>query len=481
MAEAALAGADFFILTKRRCGANVLYMKIVLVRPNFESHIITPPLGIGYLSAYLKKNGVDSVIIDGLRDKLSQEEIFDKILSEKPDAVGITCLTAFYNKVVDLAKLVKKSNIKCIIGGVHPTFMPRETLSDSGADFVVCGEGELALLKLAKNNFVNENIRGVYSIDSLKDSIEINRAERIENLDDLPFPDWEQINPNSYPKAPHGAVVKNFPIGIIMTSRGCPYECAFCASPKFYGRSIRFRTPGNVVDEIKYLVDKFGIREVHFEDDNLTLRREHIVEICDLIIKNGIKISWACPNGIRADKVDDKLLDLMIMAGCYYFSYGIESANPQILQNIKKRETIESIERAIEMAAKKGISCQGFFIFGLPGETRETIKESIEFAKRSKLSRAQFLILDVLPGSELWDTLKGKFVPRWDKNSVREPEWIPDNLSREELLEAQSAALRQFYFRPKIFLAMLKFVNLKQIGYLFQRFKDYRIIKWPHN
>lgn len=458
-------------------GQQSKYMKMVLVRPNYESHIITPPLGIGYLSSYLKKNGVESVIIDGLRDKLSQEEILNIILSEKPDAVGITCLTAFYNEVVNLAKLVKKSNIKCVIGGVHPTFMPRDTLSDSGADFVVCGEGELALLRLIKNNFANENIRGVYSIDNLKDSIEINKGDRIENLDALPFPDWEQINPNSYPRAPHGAVVKNFPIGIIMTSRGCPYECAFCASPKFYNRSIRFRTPANVVDEIRYLVDKFGIKEVHFEDDNLTLRRGHIVEICDLMIKNNIKVSWACPNGIRADRVDDELLDLMVKAGCYYFSYGVESANPQILQNIKKRETIESINQAIGLAAKKGISCQGFFIFGLPGETRATIKESIEFAKKSKLSRAQFLILDVLPGSELWETLKGKFVPRYNKNSYREPEWIPDNLSKEELLRAQSAAFRQFYFRPKIFLAMLKFVDWKQIKYLIKRFIDYRIIK----
>lgn len=451
-------------------------MKMVLIRPNYESHIITPPLGIGYLSSYLKKNGVESVIIDGLRDKLSPEDILNKILLEKPDAVGITCLTAFYNEVVNLAKLLKKSNIRCVIGGVHPTFMPQETLSDSGADFIVCGEGELALLRLAQNNFVNGNIQGVYSSGDLKDFSAITKAEKIENLNDLPFPDWEQIDPNSYPRAPHGAVVKNFPIGIIMTSRGCPYECAFCASPKFYNRSIRFRTPANVVDEIRYLVNRFGIKEVHFEDDNLTLRREHIAEICNLMIENNIKVSWACPNGIRADRVDRELLDLMVKAGCYYFSYGVESANPQILQNIKKRETIESIGKAIDMAAEKGISCQGFFIFGLPGETRKTIKESIDFAKKSKLSRAQFLILDVLPGSELWDTLKGKFVPRYGKESYREPEWIPDNLSREELLRAQSAAFRQFYFRPKIFLAMLKFVNWKQIGYLIKRFADYRIL-----
>lgn len=457
-------------------------MKIVLVRPNYDSHIITPPLGIGYLAAYLKRGGVDVAVIDGLRDGLSAEAVMEKIIAEKPDAVGITCLTAFYNQAVEIVHAVKKAGIKCVIGGVHPTFMPYDTLVDSGADFVVCGEGERALLDLAKNNFVNNNIPGVYSLNNLKSAAEpVGRAEKVENLDDLPFPDWDQINPNLYPRAPHGAVAKNFPIGIIMSSRGCPYQCTFCASPKFYGRRIRFRTPENVVREIKYLVDKFGVKEVHFEDDNLTLERQHISEICNLIISGGIKISWACPNGIRADRVDGELIDLMKKAGCYYFAYGIESANPQILKNIKKLETIESIKEAINLAAERGIECQGFFIFGLPGETKETIEESINFAKRTKLARAQFMILDVLPGSELWDTLKGKFVPRWGKSSYKEPEWIPDNLSREELMKAQSLAFRKFYLRPRIFFGMLKFVDFKQIKYLMKRLSDYRIVKHSKN
>ena len=143
-------------------------MKVILVRPSYKSHIITPPLGIGYLAAYLKSDGIEVKIIDGLRNKLTKEQILKVILMEKPDAVGITCLTAFYNETITLANAVKKNNIRTIIGGVHPTFLPYSTLMDSRADFVICGDGEIAFVKLIKNNFNNSGIKGVYSLKDLK-------------------------------------------------------------------------------------------------------------------------------------------------------------------------------------------------------------------------------------------------------------------------------------------------------------------------
>lgn len=453
-------------------------MKIILVRPCYKSHIITPPLGLGYLSSYLKQQNIDVIIIDALRDNLNNEQVMQKILAEKPDAVGINCLTAFYNEVVDLAKLIKQNNIICLIGGVHTAFLPYQTLVDTGADYVICGEGEIAMTELVNNKFINNDIQGVYSLDNLKNvDQQIIKAKIIENLDELPFPDWDQISPTTYPKAPHGAIAKNFPIGVVMTTRGCPYGCTFCASPQFYGRKIRFRSPENVIEEIKYLIKNHNVKEIHFEDDNLTLKREHIEKICNLILKNNIKISWACPNGIRADKVDEDLIKLMVKSGCYFFAYGIESANPQILKNIKKEETIEQIEKSIEMADRLGVSCHGFFIFGLPGETAETIQESINFAKKSKLSCAQFIILDVLPGCELWTTLNGKFKPNFAKNSFKEPEWIPEGLTKNQLIKAQSQAFRSFYLRPKQFFTLLNSIRLDQLKFILKRILDYKFVK----
>ncbi|MGD0900265.1 MAG: radical SAM protein [Thermoguttaceae bacterium] len=455
-------------------------MKIVLVRPNYPSHIVTPPLGLGYLASYLKQHGIEAKIIDGLRDGLDNDALAERILAESPDAVGITCLTAFYEQAIGLCRELKASGVKVILGGVHPTFLTYDTLRDSGADFVVRGEGEIALRKLLENGLVHRGIPGVYSIeDEYLGRTPDEKGETCDDLDALPFPDWEQIDPNGYPPAPHGAIVKNFPIGVITTTRGCPYECTFCASPRFYGRRMRSRTPENVVDEIQYLVERFGVKEIHFEDDNLTFRREHVEQICRLMIERRLKVSWACPNGIRADKVDEALIRLMKQSGCYYFAYGIESANPQILRNIKKHEVIQTMDRAIRLGARLGISCQGFFIFGLPGETSETIEETTSFAARSKLARAQFLVLDVLPGSELWETLSGQFQPDWTKNSYKEPEWIPPGLSRDQLKKAQSQAFRRFYLNPVRFLRLAANVRPRQIKYLLHRLLEYGILGLP--
>lgn len=351
-------------------------------------------------------------------------------------------------------------------------------MKDSNADFVLCGEGEIAFPKLIKNNFINKNIQGVYSLKNLKHNSLIRKAESVMNLDKLPFPDWQSLNPNTYPKAPHGAVARNFPIGIIMTTRGCPYQCTFCASREFYDLKIRFRTPENVISEIKYLIKNFGVREICFEDDNLTMKRDHVEKICNLIIKNNLKISWTCPNGIRADRVDEELIRLMKKSGCYFFSYGIESANPKILKNIKKMETIDTIKKSIEIADKVGIETQGFFIFGLPGETKKTIEESIQFAKNSKLTRAHFMILDVLPGSELWEKLKGKFTPNWKKNSYKEPEWLPKGLTKQYLMNAQTRAIKEFYLRPKVLFRLIKTIKPQQLGFIIKRIINYRLIKF---
>ncbi len=453
-------------------------MKITLVRPRYDTHIITPPLGLGYLASFLSQHGITVEIIDALRDNLSNAEVCDTIAETRPDAVGITCLTAFYDQAVDLSIRLKTLGVRVVIGGVHPTFLPRETLCDSRCDYVVVGEGELAFLQLARNEFRADGVRGVYSLDTIPNGSELPpKAETVKNLDELPFPDWRQLDPRGYPKAPHGAIVKNYPIGVIMTTRGCPYRCAFCASPKFYDRRVRFRSPENVIEEIKYLVSTFGVREIHFEDDNLTLRRDHVEHLCRLMIAEGIKVSWACPNGIRADSVDAALMQLMKESGCYYFAYGIESANTQILSNIHKEEPIETIANSIDLATDAGISCQGFFIFGLPGESAATIEETIRFARRSRLARAQFLILDVLPGSELWDKLRGEFRPDWSKKSYQEPEWLPTGVTRSDLMQAQSRAFREFYLKaPRRLIPLLLSVRPGQLLHLAHRLRDYRVM-----
>ncbi|MCL2389759.1 MAG: radical SAM protein, partial [Elusimicrobia bacterium] len=206
-----------------------------------------------------------------------------------------------------------------------------------------------------------------------------------------------------------------------------------------------------------------------FLDENLTFNREHIEKICNLIIKENIKIPWSCPNGIRADKIDDNLIKLMKKAGCYRLSLGIESANETILKNIVKGESIDTIKKAISILKQNKIISHGFFIFGLPGETKKSINETINFALTSGLDQADFMILDMRPGTDLWYELSDQFTPIFSTKNGREPIWIPDGLTRNDLVQAQSEAVKKFYFRPKIFLKMIPFIRLSQIVF---------IIKW---
>ncbi len=438
-------------------------MKVVLTRPNYQTHLITPPLGLGYLASYLKSKGIETEIIDGLNLNLTNQEIVRRC--QEAEVVGISVLSYYFLPTIDLAKRLKKAGKIVVLGGPHATMLPELTLKETKADFVIKGEGEEIFYRLIKE----------IASGKVNRRQKIRQGSFIKNLSALPFPDWEQMDPRTYQKAPHGGVVKAFPVAPIMTTRGCPYECKFCASPKLWQRTIRFRQPKEVVKEIKYLIENFGVREIHLEDDNFTLKRAHVEAICQLILKAKIKVAWATPNGIRADKVDLPLLRLMKKAGCYFVAFGIESGNQEILNNVAKHSNLQVIKKAVKMAHQAGLITQGFFIFGLPGETKETIRETINFAKGLPLDKAQFLMLDIIPGSALWDELKFAKKVNWHLDSYHEISWLPPTVDRATLAAAQSRAFREFFFNPRRVLTMIKLIKPSQIKYVLRRARDFKI------
>lgn len=460
-------------------------MKLTLIIPNFDTYVLTPQLGVLYISSFLKKHGHEVTIVDALRDNLSYKEIIKKINELKPDCIGIHCLSAFIKEVADITKLLKKQQYKVFIGGVHPTFAPYTTLKETGADFVVLGEGEIPILKLLDNNFINNNIKGVYSRKDLKDNEytinneKIELAEIIDNLDEIPFPDWNQIPPNSYPQAPHAVFAKNFPIGIVTTSRGCPFRCTFCSSHNFYKGKVRFRSVDNVIEEIKYLIKEFNIKELQFIDDNLTLKKDYAMELCQRMIDEGIRIDWTPINGIRADSLTQEVADKMKEAGCYLIDFGIESVNPEILKNIKKGETIERITEAINCAHNAGITTIGNFIFGLPGDTKETVNEAINYAINSKLDRAGFFALNILPGSDIANQLKTeKGIEITGSALFSTPSESICSLTPKQIEKYVQKAYWKFYFRPKILFNALKAIPLKQYKYFIKCLLKYNIFKF---
>ena len=447
-------------------------MKIALVRPNYHTHLITPQLGLGYLSSYLQSQGMETEIIDGLNRELSPEQVVEKC-RDFP-GVGLTCLTDYFPDVVALSKMLKRGGKIVIIGGPHATALPEMTLRPSEADYVVVGEGEITtweLLKSIEAGHDSGKIPGVFC----RGGGEVIPRGFILNIDELPFPDWEKMDPRHYQKAPHGAFIKHFPVAPVVSTRGCPFECSFCASPTLWGKRIRFRSPENIVDEIEYLVNRFQVKEIHFEDDNLTLKRSHIQSICELLISRKLQISWAAPNGVRVDTLDRELLALMKKSGCYMLAFGLESGNQAILDRVRKRTDLSTIRKVIGEAGRLGIITQGFFIFGLPGETEETISETIKFAKRSGLDRAQFLLLDVLPGSRLWEELKGEYKIKLSRRSYQEISWCPSTVSREVLSRAPGRAFRSFFFRPKQLYRLLRMMRPAQFKYIIRRIRDFDI------
>ncbi|MBI1911587.1 MAG: radical SAM protein [Deltaproteobacteria bacterium] len=449
-------------------------MKITLTRPNYHSHLITPQLGIGYISSYLKERGFNTSIIDGLNLGLTNEEIVRRCADA--DLVGINCLSDYYPKVIDLCSLLKAAGKKVVIGGPHASVLPRETLIGTGADFVVVGEGEETMHELTlclKSGKPTVAIEGLIS----RENTIVNKRPYIKDLDVLPFPDWASMQPRTYKKAPHGGFVKKFPVAPITSTRGCPYECTFCASPEIWGRRIRYRSPKNVVDEIEVLVNEFGVKEIHFEDDNLTLKRSHVEGICELILERKIKVSWATPNGIRVDTITPKLLKLMKRSGCYFIAFGIESGNESILRKIKKETDLATITNAVHEAHKAGLMTQGFFIFGLPGETEQTIQNSIDYAKTIPLDKAQFLLLDVLPGSALWYELRSNYEPDAKKRSYQEVTWIPEGVRKDVLEKAPSKAFKSFFLRPRQMLNVLRFIKPSQVPFVIRRMADFGVLQ----
>lgn len=457
-------------------------MEISLVQPFFHTHIVTPPLGLAYLASYLHLHGHGVKIYDGVAKEINNEDLIKILKKEKPDLIGVTIFSMFFPQAKDLIHEFKKvTETTVVIGGPQVSALPSFTLKETGADMAVVGEGEETLLELVeelkkkKRNLAK--IKGLVFKNKEGKVIENKRRALIKNLDLLPFPAWGLIRPDKYPPAPHGAFYKRFPVAPIITTRGCPYNCSFCASKVTWDDKLRFRDPQKVVDEIELLREKFGIREIHFEDDNFTAVKNHALAICQEIIKRKIDIVWACPNGVRIDRLDENLLRTMRKSGCYLLAFGIESGSQEILDKANKRLDLKIVPKVLKQVRKMGIQTWGFFIIGLPGETKETARRTINFAKKIPLDRAQFCKLAPLPGTVIfneWTSGRDLESLAWEKiNFFGDSVYATKELSSQDLNYFQQKAFRSFYFRPKIIFNILKNIRIDQTKWLLRRFRDY--------
>jgi radical SAM superfamily enzyme YgiQ (UPF0313 family) len=356
-------------------------------------------VGIAYLSAVTKKVGHDVKIYDQGIEK-DDRKLFQLIEAFNPDVIGITAFSYCYNYALDLINQIKDiTNIPIIIGGPHVSAVKKQILLDTRADFAMKGEGEVSFInflnKLSEEKLRFEEVDGLIWRDDLGEIIENKDQSLIKYLDLLPFPDYENFKLEKYSYY----AKKTLPI---ITSRGCPYGCNYCSVQLSMGRGFRPRSSQNVVDELEYWYRK-GFNSFEFNDDCFSLDIERAKEICKLIIIKDLKIKWQLYNGIRVDRINEELLKLMKESGCIFISYGCESGDQDIINNIGKGITLEQVKNAVELTNKVGIKNSVNFIIGHPGETPQTAMKTIKFAEKLPTNFVNVYNLIPYPGTMLYE------------------------------------------------------------------------------
>lgn len=385
-------------------------MKVAFVGPKWHEMVNSyPSLGLGYLAAIAEQEGHEAAIFDmGLRPKKPIAEEVKEIVDWKPDVIAFTSMTTSYRSVEEAVALLKEGlgkKVPIIIGGPHATTLPELTLQNPNIDFLVYGEGEYVFRDWLRQIVAGDTNwgknRGLWYKD--EDGHVVNGGERelIPNLDELPFPARHLFDLKAYPLyAPDGHQMIT-----VLTSRGCPYKCSFCFKG-IVGRTYRQRSPENIVAELRQIIDRYGVRNFYFMDDLFTINVKRLEAILDYFIAQNLDVRWRCL--ARVDRVNPDLLRKMYKAGCRQIHFGIESGNPEILKRTAKHINLDQVRQAIEWTEDAGIMTKGYFILGLPGDTEETMNQTIEFAASLRLSEAMFSIATPMPGTELWEELVHK-------------------------------------------------------------------------
>ncbi len=458
-------------------------MKILLVKVPSNMHVVLPPLGLGYVASYLKKkfDDIEVKILDCLKEGYNFNDFKNYIVKEKPDVVGTTAFTMEIDAALKCSKIAKDvdKNIMTIIGGPHASNAPEDILKNDNVDFIIRSEAEMPFYKLIKELKGEKNFKDVPNLGYKKDDeIILNEIEFLEDLDELPYPDYELMRFHEYPKM---YFMKKHPSAPIVTSRGCPFQCTFCSAGKLSGKKFRFRSAENIMEEIKWLKSKYNIKEFQIWDDNFTVKRDRAIKFCNMLIEENMNLEWWCPNGLRIETLDEELLKKMKQSGCYAMAVGIESGSEKIQKDMKKFLDLDKAREIINLAKKIGIRTQGFFILGYPTETKEDVLKTIKFAKELPLDRASFSLFQPLVGSEIYENLKKE--GRLDKINLSNCEYsktsvLPKGITAKELKNLQRRAIIEFYFRPKVFIKFTKEnLSFSQIKEIFLMIKKYLIGK----
>ncbi len=441
--------------------------RILLLRPNSDVYCSPVPLGLMYLSSYLKKNGFcDIKMLDGRAENLKgTTKYVEMIQAFNPDIIGISAMHHEAQASKHLAGLIKNTKKNCVvvIGGAYPSSDYESCLKCRDIDFAVIGEGEETFVELVKCIEEGKTVENVKGVAYRKGGTTIFNGNRtpIEDLDTIPYPDYSLVDMNLYfygsrPSITNPIYWKKKAVNI-MTSRGCPFQCTYCH--KIFGKHIRYRSIDNVMGEISFLHRKYKIEEVEFLDDCFNLNLKRAKKLLDALIESKMELKISFPNGLRVDNIDKELIEKLKGANTYKVSFGIETASPRLQVKIRKNINLEKAKRTINMVAESGIHTTGFFMLGLPSETEQEMKMTINYALNSSLHSVSFLILTPFPGTEIWEhaCLGNGDYTHYDKISVN-----LSYVSDERLYQLRKMAYRKFYFNAKRALALFRLLKGKR-------------------
>lgn len=410
------------------------------------------PIYLAYIVAVLEDAGVDVGFIDGVMEEMSIGDFSEAAAKMKPDLVVIECSTPSIAYDLETARAVKESvgGASVALIGSHATFFHEEILRANEAVDAICrGEAEITVKELALCLAGREDLSEVEGLSFRKAGRVLVNPPRplIQDLDSLPFPARHIVRHDGYRAAIYSG---DCPTAMV-SSRGCPYHCIYCLWPEtLYGHKFRARSAENVVDEMEHVVRDYGVDEIYFDDDCLTLNKKRVLDMCQLLLERRVDVKWIVQS--RVDTVDREMLTVMKEAGCHYILFGVESGSSKMLDIMKKRISLDRVREAFRNCRELGIRSQAFFLFGIPGETQETIEETIEFAKEIEADSTQFAIAIPHPGTELYEicTKHGWLVyDSWEDFGAEGSLIETDQLTRQDVEEARLRAYRRYYFRPK--------------------------------
>lgn len=377
-------------------------VRILLIAPPYAlEEYPLPPLSLSYLSGSLLAHGFEVEILDLLTSQASAAKIRRKLEQYGPQLVGTTCVTMTFPAAARILRLCKEFDpgVTTVMGGQHASFAAEDAFHRAPwIDVVVAGEGDVTVVELASALDRGTDIGEVAGLYINRNGRSIKTAPRplMANLDELPLPARRLLPLSKYHAL--GAACS------VVSSRGCPYNCIFCTTPRMYGRKVRFRQPVLVVDEIEIMHREYGFKQINMVDDTFTLNRPHATELCRELIRRRLPVTWSIFS--RVDTLTPELLDLMREAGCTCMLFGVESGNEDVLRNIKKGITPDKVRNGVKMATEAGIGSFASFILGLPGETPEKARETLSFAMELSErwgTQYGFHYLSPFPGTELFE------------------------------------------------------------------------------